>query len=293
MVSLAIATLDPASAVLIDAVRYLAYNRRPSGIWASSYESAWVLMALTEVMRSTGELSASFAYSAVLNNSPLASGQAGGPNALTPVEGRVALKDLLPNAPNGLMITHATGVGRLYYRAFLQVYRPVEQVAPLQRGLTISRQLYQAGQDCIHQDCPPVTQVRISDQREILVRLTLTLPQAMYNLAVEDFIPAGTEVVDTSLKTTPKSDSPEPIPLFTADNPFRFGWNWWLFGTPKIYDNAIRWTAPYLAAGTYELTYRLTPIQAGEFRLIPAHANQIYFPEVEASSAGAIFKIEP
>jgi uncharacterized protein YfaS (alpha-2-macroglobulin family) len=296
VVSLAIANLDPASAVLIDAVRYLAANRRPSGLWASSYESAWVLMALTEVMRSTGELSASFAYSAVLNQSPLASGQAGGPNALTPVEGRLALKDLLSNAPNGLQIVHGPGAGRLYYRAFLQVYRPVEQAPALQSGLSISRQIYLSGQDCTRQDCVPVTSVKISEQRELLVRLTLTLPQAMYNLAVEDFIPAGAEIVDASLKTAPKNDTPgvgAPIPLYSDSNPFRSGWNWWLFGAPKIFDDSIRWTAPYLAAGTYELTYRLTPLQPGEFRMIPAHAAQIYFPEVEGSSAGAIFKIEP
>jgi hypothetical protein len=51
--------------------------------------------------------------------------------------------------------------------------------------------------------------------------------------------------------------------------------------------------ATYLAAGTYELTYRLTPLQAGEFRLLPAHAYETYFPEVEGSSAGAVFRIDP
>ena len=297
VVSLALARLDPAAAILTDAVRYLTYNRRASGCWATSYESAWVLMALTEVMQATGELSASFAYSAVLNGTPLASGQAGGPNALTAVSGSTALRDLKADMPNALKILHEPGAGRLYYRAFLQVYRPVEQALPLERGLALNRRIYLAGQDCTKAECKTVSTVKLSDQRELLVRLTLTLPEAMYNLAVEDFIPAGAEIVDTSLKTVKQSVSPqpgtEPVLQYRLENPFGGGWNWWLFGTPKIYNDHIRWTAPYLAAGTYELTYRLTSLQAGEFRLIPAHAYQVYFPEVEGTSAGAIFRIEP
>ena len=296
VVSLAIARLDPAAAVLTDAVRYISAHRRTNGCWASTYESTWVLMALTDVLGATGELSASFAYTAVLNGMPLASGQAGGPNALTPIESRIPLANLNQDAPNGLKIIHEEGPGRLYYRAFLQVYRPVEEVSPLNRGLTISRKMVLSGQDCTKTDCPAVDRVSLSDQRELQVHLTLTLPQAMYHLVVEDFIPAGAEIVDLSLKTSQKGIVPQPdqaAPQFVASDPFRSGWNWWRFSSPKIYDDHIEWAAAFLPAGTYELTYRLTPLQAGEFRLLPAHAYETYFPEVEGASAGAIFRIDP
>ncbi len=296
VVGLAIARLDPASAVLTDAVRYLSAHRRTNGCWASTYESTWVLMTLTDVLAATGELSASFAYSSVLNGTPLASGQAGGLNALTPIESRVPLANLNQDAPNGLKIIHEEGPGRLYYRAFLQVYRPVEEVTPLNRGLTISRKMVLGGQDCTKSDCKPVDSISLSDQRALQVRLTLTLPQAMYHLVVEDFIPAGAEVVDLTLKTSQKLVIPEQdqiVNRYPASDPFQSGWYWWLFSSPKIYDDHVRWTAAYLPAGTYELTYRLTPLQAGEFRLLPAHAYETYFPEVEGASAGAIFRIDP
>ena len=296
VVSLAIARLDPAASVLTDAVRYISAHRRTNGCWASTYKSTWVLMALTDVLGATGELSASFAYEAVLNGMPLASGQAGGPNALTPIELSIPLANLNQDAPNGLKIIHEEGSGRLYYRAYLQVFRPVEEVAPLNRGLTISRKMVLSGQDCVKSDCPSVDGISLSDQRELQVRLTLTLPQAMYHLVVEDFIPAGAEIVDLSLKTSQKGIIPQPDPSaaqYLASDPFRSGWNWWLFSGPKIFDDHISWTAAYLPAGTYELTYRLTPLQAGEFHLLPAHAYETYFPEVEGSSAGAVFHIDP
>jgi alpha-2-macroglobulin len=48
----------------------------------------------------------------------------------------------------------------------------------------------------------------------------------------------------------------------------------------------------YLPAGSYELTYRLTPFLAGEFRVIPARAWEYYFPEVEGASRGVVLTIK-
>jgi hypothetical protein len=41
------------------------------------------------------------------------------------------------------------------------------------------------------------------------------------------------------------------------------------------------------------LTYTLIPLQAGEFHVLPAHAWQSFFPEVQGTSAGAVFEIKP
>jgi hypothetical protein len=70
------------------------------------------------------------------------------------------------------------------------------------------------------------------------------------------------------------------------------GWGWWYFGDPAVYDDHVRWVASYVPAGTYILTYRLQPLQAGEFRVMPAHAYDYYFPEVEGRSEGAMFTIK-
>jgi hypothetical protein len=52
-------------------------------------------------------------------------------------------------------------------------------------------------------------------------------------------------------------------------------------------------TSDYLPDGTYILTYTLIPLQAGEFRVLPAHAWQSFFPEVQGTSAGAVVEITP
>jgi uncharacterized protein YfaS (alpha-2-macroglobulin family) len=290
----ALARFDPASPLLADGVRYLVAHRSAGGAWASSFESAWILQALAEALKGTGDLQANFAFSASLNDSPLLSGQAAGASTLTPVEASVPLSALSLDGPNALKLVHESGNGRLYYRAFLQVDRPVESAPALERGISIARAYYPAGTDCRKQVCTPVDTVSLGSSNPSLeVRLTITVPHPMYLVVVEDFIPAGAEVLNLELKTNqivvsgPSTQGPQYDPR----DPFAGGWGSWYFGAPTVYDDHIRWIASSLPAGTYELTYLLTPLQAGEYRLIPAHAYQYYFPDVEGTTDGALFKI--
>jgi uncharacterized protein YfaS (alpha-2-macroglobulin family) len=127
-----------------------------------------------------------------------------------------------------------------------------------------------------------------------MVRLTLTLPNDSYYVMLEDYIPAGAEILDQALKTSQQSEDGTDIQvIFDPDDPFARGWGWWYFNEPQVRDDRITWTADYLTAGTYELTYTLIPVQAGEFRVLPAHAWQAFFPDVQGTSAGTIFEIKP
>lgn len=279
-----LAQLDPASPLLSDAVRHLMALREAGGAWNSTYATAWTLMALTEVLRGTGELGGAFDFEASLNGNVLLSGQAGGTNQLTPISSTVGLDDLHPELPNTLSIQRDSGVGRLYYTAYLKVNRPVEEVPPLARGINVSRAYFDAGE--------VVENVPAGEQ--FTARLTLTLPDDAYYVVVEDYIPAGTELLNTSLKTTQLLGFEEDYqPDYDPADPFAEGWGWWYFNAPQIFDERIAWAADFLPAGTYELTYTLVALQPGEYRVLPASAWQFYFPEVQGNSAGAVFEVLP
>jgi len=282
----ALAQQDPAAPLLADAVRYLMAQRSASGWWNSTYASAWAFMSLAEFMRGTGELSADFAFSAELNGSLLASGQAGGAGQLAPVTATVGIEDLLADQPNALSIQRDPGEGRLYYRASLQVSRPVEEVAPLSRGMSVARAYYPSAEDCPEGDCASVSSAQAGDL--LTVRVTLTLPNEVYYLVVEDYFPAGAEVLDTRLKTSQQGVEPE----YDAQDPFGEGWGWWFFGEPEVYDDHIAWATDYLPAGTYELVYTLAILQPGEYQVLPARAWEFYFPEVQGAGAGMVLEID-
>ena len=120
------------------------------------------------------------------------------------------------------------------------------------------------------------------------------MPNDSYYVMAEDYIPAGMEILNRNLKTSQQAiDSTEVQVQFDDKDPYANGWGWWLFHEPQIRDDSILFSADYLPAGTYVLTYTLVPLQAGEYRVLPAHAWESFFPEVQGTSAGAVFEIKP
>jgi len=289
MVIYTLAQLEPASTLLPDAVNYLMSHRQADGAWGSTYESAWVMLALTEVMRGTGELGGDFAFGATLNGVSIASGHAGGATQLNPVTASLPLSSLFADSTNGLTVLREAGSGRLYYTAALQVFRPVADVEPLERGIHVTRQYYPAGADL--RTAEPINSVQVGEA--VTVRLTLVLPTDAYYLAVEDYIPAGAEILNTRLQTSQLGEFGEPGPLYDPSDPYASGWGWWMFSAARVYDDHIAFSADYLPAGTYELTYTLVILQPGEYQVLPARAWMFYFPEVMGTNAGTVFEITP
>lgn len=287
-----LAERNPATPLTTDAARYLASQRSTSGRWASSYETAWVILALNKYMQASGELRGDFTFSAALNGAPLAQGQATGPQNMTTVTTTAALTQLNLSGANSLLINKQDGTGKLYYRAALTVDRPVETAPALERGLTVSRQFLA----CSGKDCQPVTayQMKPDVSGRVSVRLTVTLPNDAYYLMVEDHIPAGADILDSSLKNSQQGQQDQSVQVqYDSADPFGAGWGWWYFNQPQIYSDHILWSADYLPAGTYELTYTIVPSLTGQYRVLPAHAWLSYFPEVQGTSAGSVFEIKP
>jgi hypothetical protein len=290
-------------------VRYLSTNRNAHGLWGSTYETAWVILALTEAMKGFGELQADFTFSAALNNAPLAEGEVSGTEILNPVNASVPLEYLSPNSSNELVINREAGLGRLYYRASLLLNRPIETVQSLNKGMDVNRVYFDGNCEddtalsganvpqsgtAQPKGCAPLSTLELAPDSKLTARLTLTLPNDSYYVMLEDYIPAGTEILNQTLKTSQQGEDGTDVQvIYDTDDPFARGWGWWYFNDPQIRDERIIWTADYLSAGTYELTYTLIPTQAGEFHVLPAHAWQIFFPDVQGTSAGTLFKITP
>jgi len=281
MVTYALSHYDPGSDSLPDAVRFLIAARDRDGDWRSDYETAWSALALSQFLSSTGEMGAEYEYQAAVNGKEVISGHTNGRSQPSAVRADVPLGDLLPDQPNGLEIERGPGGGRLYYRSHLTLYRPAADVQASGKGLRLSRAYSYAeeGDDLTYTQHGAKTEL-------ITVHLTLVVEQDTYYLKVKDTIPAGAEILDTRLKTSQQSEA-----AFKVSSPFREGWGWWYFNSPQVYDDHITWTSDFVPAGTYQLTYKLALNIPGEYQVLPAHAWQAYFPDVQATSAGDKFVI--
>lgn len=288
----ALAERDPAAPLVAEAARYLTAQRSATGTWGSTYETAWLGKAISAYLLGTGELAGDYAYAVALNGTPLAEGDADPSLPLTPVQVTVPWEELRPDGANLLQIERGPGAGRLHYRAYLRVDQPVESAAPLDRGIRVSRAYAPVEDGCREGPCVPIRAAPAGTQ--VQVRLSVVLEEDAYHLVVEDFLPAGAEVVDPTLRTQPAGPTDQPpLPRYDLRSPYAAGWGWWLFSAPRIYDERVVWRAEFLPAGTYELTYTLSLLLPGDYRVIPARAWQLYFPEVQGTSAGEVFAIEP
>jgi uncharacterized protein YfaS (alpha-2-macroglobulin family) len=156
-------------------------------------------------------------------------------------------------------------------------------VAALNRGIIISRRYFRA-------DDPDAPITRVSQGETFLARLTIVAPSTLHYVMIEDYLPAGLEAVDTSLKTSEQVGAPRDYDW----NRYRFeGWGWWVFDHVELRDEKVALSATSIPDGTHEYVYLVRAITPGEYHVIPPTAWELYFPDVYGRGEGSLFVVEP
>jgi uncharacterized protein YfaS (alpha-2-macroglobulin family) len=289
----ALSRLDPDNPLAPNAVRWLMAVRK-DGYWETTQETAWSLIALTDWMVATGELEGEYDWQVMVNGERLGEGSVAHTNIDESVKLQIAVTELLSDQANRVVVERSApegekyGDGVLYYSLYLRYYKPVEEVTALNRGIIVSRQYTSADCDPEEEACPMVSQAQVGDV--IRVKLTIIAPNDLHYAVVEDPFPAGAEGVDQSLKTTSVVGERPTLERTDQRNPWGT-WGWWWFSHTEIRDEKAVLFATYLPRGTYEYTYLVRASLAGEYRVIPTHAYEMYFPEVFGRSDGGVFTI--
>jgi len=293
----ALARLDPQNALIQQVVRWLMVARQ-DGIWETTQETSWALIALTDWMAVTGELKGEYDYGVWLNDEVLAEGAVTPDTVDEPVHLQVKIADLLRDVGNRLAIGRGPGEGRLYYTAHLKVYLPVEEIEPLDRGVFVTRQYCSPMNDETMNNeqttpgrCEEVDGAQVGDV--VQVRLTVIAPHDLYYVVVEDPLPAGAEAIDTGLATTSELAQEPGLMRETEEQRWYDWYYWWWrwYSRSEMRDDKVVLFADYLAAGTYEYTYTFRATLPGEYRVIPTSAHEFYFPEVFGRADGRLFTI--
>jgi uncharacterized protein YfaS (alpha-2-macroglobulin family) len=299
----ALARLDPDNALIPNVVRWLMVARQ-DGIWETTQETAWALIALTDWMVETGELEANYDYSLVLNGEEIEAGAATEENVQESIKLKIPVADLVADASNLLTVARTDGNGRLYYSAHLKVYLPVEEIEAVERGIIVSRRY--TLESCLEaraQDrttvCNEVREAKLGDV--IRVDLTIIAPNDLYYVVVEDPLPAGAEAIDTGLATTsllamdPTLTRTSRIFGDEGDDivyDYPYYWWWWRwYSRSELRDEKVVLFADYMPKGTYEYSYTMRATLPGDYHVIPTLATEFYFPEVFGRSDGRLLSI--
>jgi len=278
----ALVRIDPGNALLPNAVRWLMVARE-AGIWETTQENAWALIALVDWMVATGELDGDYELRVGLDEAPLLADRVSAETIRIPREITVPGTDLAGEATHTLTVTRGLGPGILYYTAHLTVGLPVGEVGALDRGIGVERTY-----GSIEETGEERTAIEVGETVE--VRLTIVAPNDLYYVVVEDPIPAGCEAVDPSLATTSLLAPGPDLTRDDEDRPWWGGW-WRWYSRSEFRDDKVVLFVDSLPAGTYTFSYVLRGVTPGTYGVLPTQASEFYFPEVFGRSDGRVFRV--
>lgn len=170
------------------------------------------------------------------------------------------LHSLLKNKNTVRVKLTKNGQGTLYYKTDLSYYAWPSSGAQ-NAGFTVSKTIN------------PAAPLKTGQTAEVAV--TVTTGQERTFVILEDFLPAGFEVIDTTLATETQQDSAEEGEDFSA-NPFN---------RVENYDDRVVAFADFMPKGTYTFKYKVRAAAAGSYAVPFAAVSQMYAPEVFGRSA--------
>jgi alpha-2-macroglobulin len=296
LVLLTLTDVAPEHPSVAKLARYLTGARGADGRYRTTQEAAFALMALTEVTRVKERETPDFVARVTLAGKELVSAPFRG-RSLEVQRAAVAL-DKLPRSTEPLALDFGRDgrAGVLYYAALLRYAPAAMPTTALDRGIVVQRWVepYSGG-----------GQVKAIQAGELVrIQVRVATPMERMNVAVEVPLPAGLEAVDTSLATTARlAPGGQPSGRPGGDDedgdedageevlpPWAFGF-WSPFNHTERRDDRVVLFADRLPPGINVTTVIARATTPGDFLLLPAHAEEMYAPEVFGRSDGGHFRV--
>jgi uncharacterized protein YfaS (alpha-2-macroglobulin family) len=259
-------------------VRWLMQVRK-EGRWANTQENVWAMESLVDYYRRYETETPDFTGVVRLGGEAIASDAFRGRSTQAKSHD-FSMQQLLARGEAGdvRVVFERQGVGTLFYLMRLR-YTPAGTLYDaLDEGFRVersySKKTFKAG------DLITVTlRIRNTKERRFV--------------AVTDPIPAGTEPVESWFATT-ATDLAEAQ---KNSNPGGNDWmSWWRHGGfdhVERHDDRVNLFATRLGEGMHEFTYLVRATTAGTFITAPAHAEEMYEPEVFGRTAGEVVEVKP
>ena len=183
-------------------VRWLLNSRDKDGAWGSTQNTLEVVQAFVDYLKWKNETNANFSLNVVLNGKSIATHDYNSKTILDQVSSAVPIGNLNIgfNAIDfGKTQKNPLAQDSLYYDMGLKYYIN-GSVAPRDEGFSVARSFY-ALSDA--NNAVPLTSAKVGDV--LREHLEITAGQDRRFVSVEDFIPAGFEIVNTDLATEQQS----------------------------------------------------------------------------------------
>jgi hypothetical protein len=271
--------------------------RDKDGRWNNTQENALALEALVSYYRRFESTVPDFSASVKMGATQIASAAFKG-RSTTVNATDVPMTKLQTSAPAGsdqpLTFTR-TGAGTLFYSARLRYAVDELFQTGLDQGIRIERSYAPYIEDktgaSTGRSGPPSTTYKAGDL--IRVTLTLELTKERRFVAVTDPLPAGFEPVESWFASTASTLASAQDTQSPGDRQDWFGW-WEHGGFDHVerHDDRVLLFGTRLSEGTHTFSYVVRATTAGTYRTAPAHAEEMYEPEVFGRTATAVIDVK-
>jgi len=262
-------------------LRWLMASRAKDGAWGSTNNTITAVDAMTDYLSWKRETESDFVLNLAINGKNESSYHFGKNTILDQLTKQFSLSDLKFNENNTVQFAKENKndlPNNFYYDMSLKYYLPQDQIAPRDEGFSITREFY-AVSDLKNQN--PLKEAKVGDV--LREHLTVTVSKSRNFVGIEDFIPAGMEIVNLDLATEQKSLLlQDPISQARDFNP----------DFKELRNDRAFLYRDNVAPGVYEFDYYTRALIKGRFTHLPAVVSEMYFPENFGRTAGGYFDIK-
>ncbi|MEK6407867.1 MAG: MG2 domain-containing protein [Acidobacteriota bacterium] len=273
----ALARINPQSALLAKAARWLVGNRRNGYYWESTRQTAFAIFALIDYVKVSKELSPDYSVQVYLNGEQIISKQVTAADVASAQAFLIERKGSQLGGSNQVRVVK-TGKGALYLSTSLNYFTRDEEIqAQASPNLTLTREymrlrVVESGEQVRWEIEPLKGDLRSGDL--IVSRLRVQGSRAQY-MMIEDPIPAGCEQIDrvSGLDLA-----------YVADAGSRRWTDW--YSAREFRDQKTALFVDYFDGDAmFQVALRVQV--PGDFRVAPARAELMYQPTVQANTASA------
>jgi uncharacterized protein YfaS (alpha-2-macroglobulin family) len=273
---------------------------RKEGRWGNTQENATVMEALVDYYRKYESEEPDFIGTAMLGTQQIDREEFRGRSTeAKPTD--VAMPQILSKGQPGetLDLTfHREGTGTLFYLTQLRYASTELFQRGLDAGFAVERRYYPvdtsalgtAALSSVPKDAKAAKTFKAGDL--VRVVLELRLPKERRWVAVTDPLPAGFEPVESWFATTAQDlvKAQEDESVESGD------WMAWFrrggFDHVERHDDRVNLFATRLAEGPHTFSYLARATTVGTFRTAPAHAEEMYEPEVFGRTATDVIEVQ-
>ena len=299
----ALLAIDPKHELVVPTVNWLVKNRRGAQ-WSNTRDTAMVVLAMTDYLRTSGELDADLTYEVLVDGKRIAE------NTVTPsdvlgVPNTIRVDpELIGETGATLAIRRTRGEGPLYFTVSGRFFSLEEPIQPAGNEIFVRREYFKLSRKrtlfkgYVFDRSPLLDGDTVASGERVEVVLTIEAKNNYEYLVFEDLKPAGLEAVQIKsggnryvrelnaggIQSASTPDRARTAEQRQSDEQTQYtGRQRWVY--EELRDRKVALFVDKLPEGVWEMRYTLRAEVPGKFHALPVLGHAMYVPEVRCNGA--------